>query len=143
MIAMRKKYIVRLTSKEREHLQAMVSKGKVAAYRIKHANILLAADVKGPGWPDRPDQPVRPDRNDLLQISVGPEVIVGGRREVRPGLAVRMLVGIDVVELAPIDGLVAPDFLVAQLTYKLIGYAIGSRTADRNSADRTERTRGG
>jgi transposase len=50
---MRKKYVVRLISKERAHLQAVVSKGKVAAYRIKHANILLAADVEGPGWPDR------------------------------------------------------------------------------------------
>jgi hypothetical protein len=49
---MRKKYIVRLTSEERRHLQAMVRKGKLAAYRIKHANILLAADVEGPGWPD-------------------------------------------------------------------------------------------
>ncbi len=49
---MRKKYIVRLTTEERTSLQAMVSKGKVAAYRVKHANILLAADVDGPGWPD-------------------------------------------------------------------------------------------
>jgi len=50
---MRKKYVVRLTSEERADLEAMVSKGTVAAYRIKHANILLAADVQGPGWPDQ------------------------------------------------------------------------------------------
>lgn len=50
---MRKKYVVRLTSEERTHLQAMVSKGRVAAYRIKHANILLVADVEGPDWPDK------------------------------------------------------------------------------------------
>lgn len=50
---MRKKYLVRLTSEERAELQAMVSKGKVAAYRIKHANILLAADVEGAAWPDQ------------------------------------------------------------------------------------------
>jgi transposase len=31
----------------------MVTKGKAAAYKIKHANILLAADVAGPAWPDR------------------------------------------------------------------------------------------
>jgi len=42
---MRKKYVVRLTSEERADLKAMVSKGQVAAYRIKHANILLAADM--------------------------------------------------------------------------------------------------
>jgi agmatinase len=30
--------------------------------------------------------------------------------------------GVDVVELAPIPGLHAPDFLVAKLIYKMIGY---------------------
>jgi len=50
---MQKKYVVRLTMAERTSLQAMVKKGKVAAYKIKHANILLAADVTGPAWPDR------------------------------------------------------------------------------------------
>jgi transposase len=47
-----KKYIVRLTEAEREELEAMVGKGKAAAYRIKHANILLKADADGPGWID-------------------------------------------------------------------------------------------
>jgi agmatinase len=32
------------------------------------------------------------------------------------------VVGCDVVELAPISGMAAPDFLVAKLVYKLIGY---------------------
>jgi len=32
------------------------------------------------------------------------------------------VVGCDVVELAPIPGIAAPDFLVAKLVYKLIGY---------------------
>lgn len=34
----------------------------------------------------------------------------------------REVVGCDVVELAPVPGLHAPDFLVARLVYKLIGY---------------------
>ena len=34
----------------------------------------------------------------------------------------RNVVAADVVELAPIPGLVAPDFLVAKLVYKMIGY---------------------
>jgi agmatinase len=34
----------------------------------------------------------------------------------------RKVCGIDVVELAPIPGLAAPDFLVAKLIYKMIGY---------------------
>ena len=47
-----KKYIVRLTEEERRELCAMVKKGRVAAYKIKHANILLKADVDGPAWTD-------------------------------------------------------------------------------------------
>jgi agmatinase len=34
----------------------------------------------------------------------------------------RNVVGIDVVELAPLPGNAAPDFLVAKLVYKMIGY---------------------
>ena len=36
--------------------------------------------------------------------------------------AEKKIVAADVVELAPIPGLVAPDFLVAKLVYKMIGY---------------------
>jgi transposase len=49
---MNKKYIVRLTAKERKELKNLVKKGKTQAYRIKHANILLAVDADGPNWPD-------------------------------------------------------------------------------------------
>jgi len=44
---MEKKYIVRLTEDERAELTKMVSRGKGPAYRIKHANILLAVDANG------------------------------------------------------------------------------------------------
>ena len=50
---MKKKYIVRLTEKERSSLTALVSKGKAAAYKIKHANILLKVDADGPDWIDK------------------------------------------------------------------------------------------
>ncbi|PIP23634.1 MAG: agmatinase [Candidatus Nealsonbacteria bacterium CG_4_10_14_0_2_um_filter_38_17] len=36
----------------------------------------------------------------------------------------RNIVGADVVELSPIPGLIAPDFLAAKLVYKIISYAI-------------------
>jgi hypothetical protein len=52
-LRLQKKYIVRLTAEERTELEALVTNGKAAAYQIKHANILLAADVNGPAWPDR------------------------------------------------------------------------------------------
>jgi agmatinase len=47
----------------------------------------------------------------------------------------RHVVAADVVELAPIPGLVAPDFLAAKLVYKLIGYhARGRRRGSRRGA---------
>ena len=49
---MNKKYIVRLTAKERKELENLVKKGKTQAYRIRHANILLAVDADGTNWPD-------------------------------------------------------------------------------------------
>ena len=43
-----KKYIVRLSEEEREYLNGIITKGKAAAYKIKHAHILLKADADGP-----------------------------------------------------------------------------------------------
>lgn len=49
---MNKKYIVRLTAQERQNLKDLVGKGRGAAYKMRHANILLLADADGPGWTD-------------------------------------------------------------------------------------------
>ncbi len=49
---MRQKFIVRLTEEERKLVKEMVTKGKSAVYKVKHANILLAADVDGLAWQD-------------------------------------------------------------------------------------------
>lgn len=49
---MNKKYIVRLTNEEREDLRALISKGRAAANKIKHANILLKVDADGEVWTD-------------------------------------------------------------------------------------------
>ena len=43
---------------------------------------------------------------------------------VREVAARRQVVGLDVMELAPIPGMVAPDFLAAKIAYKMIGYAL-------------------
>ncbi len=50
-----KKYIVRLEAEERRRLEQLVRAGKTAAYKIRHANILLATDesTDGPGLKDR------------------------------------------------------------------------------------------
>ena len=40
-----KKYIVTLTPEERSRLKTLVKTGQAAAYRIRHANVLLAVDA--------------------------------------------------------------------------------------------------
>lgn len=49
---MAKKYIVRLTGKERNVLFEIVKKLKGTSQKVRRANILLKADVDGPNWPD-------------------------------------------------------------------------------------------
>jgi transposase len=49
---MNKKYIVRLSAVERSQLTELIKKGKAAASKIRHAHILLKADVDGPAWTD-------------------------------------------------------------------------------------------
>ena len=51
---MPKKYLVELSSEERANLGGMVSKGRAAARKIQHAQILLKADcgAHGPSWTD-------------------------------------------------------------------------------------------
>lgn len=50
----KKIYVVTLTAAERSSLQALVAKGRVAAQKRTHAQILLKADVgpDGDGWKD-------------------------------------------------------------------------------------------
>lgn len=52
---MNKKYIIRLTAEERKQLATLVQTGKTAAYKRRHAQVLLKADVgeQGPGWTDQ------------------------------------------------------------------------------------------
>ena len=49
---MNKKYIVRLNDEERQQLIDLTSTGRAAAYKIKHANILLQVDANGPNQAD-------------------------------------------------------------------------------------------
>ena len=52
---MKKKYIVRLTETERNELTNLIHKGKVAAQKRLHAQVLLKADVSehGEKWRDK------------------------------------------------------------------------------------------
>jgi hypothetical protein len=52
-----KRWIVRLEAEERRQLEQMVGAGKAAAYKIRHANVLLAVD-ESPGGRRRTDAEV-------------------------------------------------------------------------------------
>lgn len=47
-----KKYIVRLSEKERDEIEEIVKKLKGTSERVRRANVLLKADADGPHWTD-------------------------------------------------------------------------------------------
>jgi hypothetical protein len=49
---MKKKYIVRLTAKERRILREVVKELKGSSQKVRRAQMLLKADVAGPAWTD-------------------------------------------------------------------------------------------
>jgi hypothetical protein len=49
---MNKKYIVRLTTKERRTLREVIKKLSGSSQKVRRAQMLLKADVAGPGWTD-------------------------------------------------------------------------------------------
>ena len=49
---MNKKYIVRLSAKERRTLQEVVRKLQGSSQKVRRAQVLLKADVAGPAWTD-------------------------------------------------------------------------------------------
>ena len=51
------KWVVRLEAEERDRLEHLVRTGKAVAYKIRHANVLLALDESGAG-PGLPDEQV-------------------------------------------------------------------------------------
>ena len=67
-----RKFVVRLDADEREGLQRFVRAGKAAAYKIRHAHMLLMADANGPGWADE-------------QIAEGLGVSIGQIEHLRKG----------------------------------------------------------
>jgi len=50
---MRKKYIVRLSKRERELLEGVVKKLQGTSQKVRRAQVLLKADAAGPAWGDQ------------------------------------------------------------------------------------------
>jgi len=49
---MQKKYVVRLSEEEREHLRQVIRTLSGKSQKVRRAQILLKADADGPGWTD-------------------------------------------------------------------------------------------
>lgn len=81
---MNKKYRVRLTNEERNHLEKLLRKGKAHARKLLYARILLKADENGPAsWTDE-------QIADAFEVSVA-TVARERRRYCEEGLEVALL----------------------------------------------------
>ena len=49
---MRKKYIIRLSDEERTECEEVIKKLKGSSQKVRRAQMLLKADIDGPGWTD-------------------------------------------------------------------------------------------
>src|ERR1700745_2317346 len=69
-----KKYVVRLSSEEREYLDQLIRKGKSPALKLMKARILLKADVGkgGEGWSDS---------RIIEALGTSPAMLNGGRKQ--------------------------------------------------------------
>jgi arsenate reductase-like glutaredoxin family protein len=72
----RKKYVVELSSDEREHLAALISKGKSSAQAILKARILLKAD-QGPLRPSWTDERIVEALDSNASMVMVPATIKG------------------------------------------------------------------
>jgi len=103
----------------------------------EHIHLFLADDIhEGDAWIDRVLERLGPDVYLTFDVDAFDPSIVPATGTPEPGglqwypvlkllrrvFRERTVHAADVVELAPIPGFHAPDFLVAKLVYKLIGY---------------------
>jgi agmatinase len=94
-----------------------------------------------PDWPDKVGQALSPEVYVTIDLDVLDPAVMPSTGTPEPGgfhwpdltrflrriAQEKKIVGFDVVELAPIPGLIAPDFLAAKLIYRFLG-AIFSRS---------------
>src|SRR5713101_5806404 len=90
-----KKYVVRLSSEERERLETLIRKGKSPARRVLKARILLKADVSeaGKGWSDKriiealETSPSMVYRVRKQLVEEGFEAVLSGKPRAMPAVA--------------------------------------------------------
>jgi hypothetical protein len=87
---MEKKYIVRLTTVERERLREEIKKRRGASAKVRRAQILLKADVDGPAWTDKRIAEALACRTKTVEnirqrlVTEGLEVTLGGKPRQTP-----------------------------------------------------------
>ena len=87
---MNKKYIVRLSDQERIDLRLITDRLKGSSQKVRRANILLQADVGGPGWTDEMISQAYRCRVQTVQnvrrrlVEEGFDRAVQGKRRVSP-----------------------------------------------------------
>jgi len=107
-----------------------------ALQRRRRMTVVFGHELEEPGWEDRVVEALGPDVYITIDVDYFDPALMPSTGTPEPGggawdRTIRLLdrvfrerhvVGADVVELAPLPGLVAPDFLAAKLVYKLIGF---------------------
>lgn len=122
-----------------------VSAEEVKVSRESAASTLIWADEmwEDDRWMDRALEALRPNVYLTFDVDYFDPALVPSTGTPEPGggdwyrtmrflkrvFAERTVIAADIVELAPTPGLAAPDFLVAKLAYKLIGYRFHERLA--------------
>lgn len=87
---MNKKYVVTLSDVERAELQALLAKGKAAARKLTHAQILLKVDRAGPNWTDEEAAEAFEVHTNTVRairerfVNEGLESALNRKRQVRP-----------------------------------------------------------
>jgi agmatinase len=111
--------------------------------RSNRCTVIFGHELEEDGWMDRAVEALGPDVYITVDVDYFDPALMPSTGTPEPGggqwnPTVRLLdrvfrerhvVGCDIVELAPLPGIVAPDFLAAKLAYKLIGFHARARAA--------------
>ncbi len=87
---MQKKYVVRLSDKERDRLRRVVKKLKGSSQKVRRAQVLLAADADGPNWTDQQIAEAYSCRTKTVEnirqrlVEQGFEVALNGKKRETP-----------------------------------------------------------
>jgi agmatinase len=107
-----------------------------ALQRRRRMTVVFGHELETPDWEDRVLAALGPDVYITIDVDYFDPTFMPSTGTPEPGggawnrtirlldrvFRERTVVGADVVELAPLPGIVAPDFLAAKLVYKLIGF---------------------